>query len=47
MILESEEKGHGERGEMPTGDIFKTILHRGTVREILGAIAVESGEWLS
>ena len=43
MILESWEKGHGEREEIPSGDILKTILHRGTVRGILGIIAVERG----
>lgn len=43
MILEGWEKGHGEREEIPTGGILKTVLHRGTVRRVLGIIAVERG----
>ena len=43
MILESWEKGHGEKEEIPSGDILKTVLYRGTVRGILGIIAVERG----
>ena len=43
MIPVRGEKGHGKDQEIPIGDIYEAVLHRGTVPGISGWLAVEIG----